>query len=128
MEDKEVPLVDGVFEGVLGALGLEMESLVDTMEVYELIMDEEDDEVVLVVIELGDGGFEEQYSIDDVGNLECVVKWDGRRSALVDGVFEYMAMVDYGGYRDEEDGEWRYAFREFIGKNGLRKWNEFELV
>ncbi|GKE06753.1 hypothetical protein Tco_1398771, partial [Tanacetum coccineum] len=35
MEDEEVPLVDGVFEGALGALGddLEMEALVDAMEV-----------------------------------------------------------------------------------------------
>ncbi|GJX19701.1 hypothetical protein Tco_0222378 [Tanacetum coccineum] len=43
MEDEEVPLVDGVFEGALGALGddvrvlleaLEMEALVDVMVVY----------------------------------------------------------------------------------------------
>ncbi|GJX13617.1 hypothetical protein Tco_0205375 [Tanacetum coccineum] len=31
MEDEEVPLVDGVFEGALGAL----EALVDAMEVYD---------------------------------------------------------------------------------------------
>ncbi|GJY51198.1 retrovirus-related pol polyprotein from transposon TNT 1-94 [Tanacetum coccineum] len=32
---KEVPLVDGVFEGALGVLeGLEVEALVDAMEVY----------------------------------------------------------------------------------------------
>ncbi|GJT80589.1 hypothetical protein Tco_1054931 [Tanacetum coccineum] len=34
MEDEEVSLVDGVFEGVFGALALEMEALVDAMEVY----------------------------------------------------------------------------------------------
>ncbi|GJX64360.1 hypothetical protein Tco_0298703 [Tanacetum coccineum] len=34
MEDEEVPLVDGVFEGALGALALEMETPVDAMEVY----------------------------------------------------------------------------------------------
>ncbi|GKF30888.1 hypothetical protein Tco_0100686, partial [Tanacetum coccineum] len=35
MEDEEVPLVDGVFKGALGALGdaLEMEALVDVMDV-----------------------------------------------------------------------------------------------
>ncbi|GKD68643.1 hypothetical protein Tco_1322733, partial [Tanacetum coccineum] len=33
MEDEEVPLVDGVFKGALGALeGLEVEALVDVME------------------------------------------------------------------------------------------------
>ncbi|GKF53455.1 hypothetical protein Tco_0160365, partial [Tanacetum coccineum] len=34
MEGKEVPLVDGVFEGALGALALEMEALVDAMLIY----------------------------------------------------------------------------------------------
>nr|GEV91508.1 hypothetical protein [Tanacetum cinerariifolium] len=34
MEDEEVSLVDGVFEGALGALALEMEALVDAMVVY----------------------------------------------------------------------------------------------
>nr|GEZ05004.1 hypothetical protein [Tanacetum cinerariifolium] len=35
MEDEEVPMIDDVFEGVLGALeALEMEALVDAMEVY----------------------------------------------------------------------------------------------
>ncbi|GJU59748.1 hypothetical protein Tco_1237514 [Tanacetum coccineum] len=34
MEEEEVPLVDGVFEGALGALALEMEALVDAMVVY----------------------------------------------------------------------------------------------
>ncbi|GKE78637.1 hypothetical protein Tco_1544757 [Tanacetum coccineum] len=34
MEDEEVPLVDGVFKGALGSLGLEVEALVDAMEVY----------------------------------------------------------------------------------------------
>ncbi|GKA16911.1 hypothetical protein Tco_0696748 [Tanacetum coccineum] len=34
MEEEEVSLVDGVFEGALGALALEMEALVDAMEVY----------------------------------------------------------------------------------------------
>ncbi|GKA38932.1 putative reverse transcriptase domain-containing protein [Tanacetum coccineum] len=34
MEDEEVSLVDGVFEGAFGALALEMEALVDAMEVY----------------------------------------------------------------------------------------------
>ncbi|GJZ63651.1 RNA-directed DNA polymerase, eukaryota, reverse transcriptase zinc-binding domain protein [Tanacetum coccineum] len=33
MEGEEVPLVDGVFEGALGALALEMEALVDAMVV-----------------------------------------------------------------------------------------------
>nr|GEU54907.1 hypothetical protein [Tanacetum cinerariifolium] len=32
MEDEDVPLVDGVFEGALGALALEIEALVDAME------------------------------------------------------------------------------------------------
>nr|GFA25030.1 hypothetical protein [Tanacetum cinerariifolium] len=32
MEDEEVPLVDGVFEGALGSLALEMEALVDAIE------------------------------------------------------------------------------------------------
>ncbi|GJZ73900.1 hypothetical protein Tco_0638046 [Tanacetum coccineum] len=32
MEDEEVHLVNGVFEGALGALALEMEALVDAME------------------------------------------------------------------------------------------------
>nr|GEW13425.1 hypothetical protein [Tanacetum cinerariifolium] len=35
MEDKEMYLVDGVFEGAFGSLeALEMEALVDAMEVY----------------------------------------------------------------------------------------------
>ncbi|GKC48430.1 hypothetical protein Tco_1066152 [Tanacetum coccineum] len=34
MEDEEVSLVDGVLEGALGALALEMEALVDAMEIY----------------------------------------------------------------------------------------------
>nr|GEV38126.1 putative ribonuclease H-like domain-containing protein [Tanacetum cinerariifolium] len=34
MEEEEVPLVDGVFEGALGALALEMEALVDSIVVY----------------------------------------------------------------------------------------------
>ncbi|GKE37886.1 hypothetical protein Tco_1461291, partial [Tanacetum coccineum] len=34
IEEEEVPLVDGVFEGALGALALEMEALVDAMVVY----------------------------------------------------------------------------------------------
>ncbi|GJY18822.1 hypothetical protein Tco_0390313 [Tanacetum coccineum] len=34
MEEEEVPLVDGVFKGALGALALEMEALVDAMMVY----------------------------------------------------------------------------------------------
>nr|GFA38086.1 hypothetical protein [Tanacetum cinerariifolium] len=41
MEEEELPLVDGVFEGALGVLGdesgclaLEMEALVDAMVVY----------------------------------------------------------------------------------------------
>nr|GEU43983.1 hypothetical protein [Tanacetum cinerariifolium] len=34
MEEEEVSLVDGVFEGALGALALEMEALVDAMVVY----------------------------------------------------------------------------------------------
>nr|GEV09347.1 hypothetical protein [Tanacetum cinerariifolium] len=33
IEEEEVPLVDGVFEGALGALALEMEALVDDMVV-----------------------------------------------------------------------------------------------
>nr|GEW05771.1 putative reverse transcriptase domain-containing protein [Tanacetum cinerariifolium] len=35
MEDEEVHLVDGVFEGALGALALEMEALVDATEFYD---------------------------------------------------------------------------------------------
>nr|GEX84070.1 hypothetical protein [Tanacetum cinerariifolium] len=47
VEDEEVSLVDGVFEGTFRALGLEMKALVDAMEVYgDLIMEEEDDKVV----------------------------------------------------------------------------------
>ncbi|GKA17670.1 hypothetical protein Tco_0697507 [Tanacetum coccineum] len=34
MEDEEVATVDGVFEGAFGALGLEVEALMDTVEVY----------------------------------------------------------------------------------------------
>nr|GEY12400.1 hypothetical protein [Tanacetum cinerariifolium] len=34
IDDEEVTTVDGVFEGAFGALGLEMEALVDAMEVY----------------------------------------------------------------------------------------------
>ncbi|GJR33272.1 hypothetical protein Tco_1109504 [Tanacetum coccineum] len=34
MGEDEVPLVDGIFEGALGALALEMEALVDAMVVY----------------------------------------------------------------------------------------------
>ncbi|GJZ56233.1 hypothetical protein Tco_0611426 [Tanacetum coccineum] len=34
MQDEEVSLVDGVYEGAFGALGLEIEALVDAMEVY----------------------------------------------------------------------------------------------
>nr|GFA87764.1 hypothetical protein [Tanacetum cinerariifolium] len=35
IKDEEVPLVDGVFEGALGALeALKIEALVDAMEVY----------------------------------------------------------------------------------------------
>ncbi|GKC26297.1 hypothetical protein Tco_1033591, partial [Tanacetum coccineum] len=34
MKDEEVATVDGVFEGAFGALGLEMEALVDAIEVY----------------------------------------------------------------------------------------------
>ncbi|GJR27297.1 hypothetical protein Tco_1103529 [Tanacetum coccineum] len=33
IEDEEVSLVDGVLEGALGALALEMEALVDAMDV-----------------------------------------------------------------------------------------------
>ncbi|GKC03398.1 hypothetical protein Tco_0995008, partial [Tanacetum coccineum] len=33
IEDEEVSLVDGVLEGALGALGFEMEALVDAMDV-----------------------------------------------------------------------------------------------
>ncbi|GKE76522.1 hypothetical protein Tco_1542642, partial [Tanacetum coccineum] len=32
-EDEEVVMVDGVFEGAFGALGLEVEALVDAIEV-----------------------------------------------------------------------------------------------
>ncbi|GJU29981.1 hypothetical protein Tco_1173570 [Tanacetum coccineum] len=42
MEDDEVALMDGVFEGAFGALGdesLEVEALVDTMEV--MVVDDE---------------------------------------------------------------------------------------
>nr|GEW01921.1 hypothetical protein [Tanacetum cinerariifolium] len=35
VEEEEVSLVNGVFEGAFGALALEMEALVDAMEVYE---------------------------------------------------------------------------------------------
>nr|GEW07705.1 hypothetical protein [Tanacetum cinerariifolium] len=35
MEEEEVSLVDGVFEGALGALTLEIEALVDAIEVYD---------------------------------------------------------------------------------------------
>ncbi|GJY81685.1 ATP-dependent DNA helicase PIF1-like protein [Tanacetum coccineum] len=34
MEEEDVSLVDGVFEGAFGALALEMEALVDAMDVY----------------------------------------------------------------------------------------------
>ncbi|GKB21877.1 hypothetical protein Tco_0855800 [Tanacetum coccineum] len=34
MEEEEVSLVNGVFEGAFGALALEIEALVDAMEVY----------------------------------------------------------------------------------------------
>ncbi|GKC41810.1 hypothetical protein Tco_1059532, partial [Tanacetum coccineum] len=34
MEDEEVYLVGGVFEGAFGALALEIEALVDAMKVY----------------------------------------------------------------------------------------------
>nr|GFA62318.1 reverse transcriptase domain-containing protein [Tanacetum cinerariifolium] len=49
MEDEEVPLVDCVFKGALGALeALEMEDLVDAMKgLWWLITNEEDDEVVV---------------------------------------------------------------------------------
>ncbi|GKA33484.1 hypothetical protein Tco_0719913 [Tanacetum coccineum] len=33
IDDEEVPLVDGVFEGAFGALGDEIEALMDVMEV-----------------------------------------------------------------------------------------------
>nr|GEX14105.1 hypothetical protein [Tanacetum cinerariifolium] len=33
MEDEEVAMVDGVFEGAFGALGLEVKALVDVIEV-----------------------------------------------------------------------------------------------
>nr|GEX33695.1 hypothetical protein [Tanacetum cinerariifolium] len=46
MEEEEVPLVDGVFEGALGALALEMKALVDAMVVDR---DEEDGEVVICI-------------------------------------------------------------------------------
>ncbi|GJV51703.1 hypothetical protein Tco_1447444 [Tanacetum coccineum] len=36
MEDEEVALVVGVFDGAFGALGDEMEALVDAMEVVEV--------------------------------------------------------------------------------------------
>ncbi|GJV19751.1 hypothetical protein Tco_1368771 [Tanacetum coccineum] len=39
MEDEEVAMVDGVFEGAFSALGDEMEALVDTMEV--MVVDDE---------------------------------------------------------------------------------------
>ncbi|GKD39550.1 hypothetical protein Tco_1259757, partial [Tanacetum coccineum] len=34
IEDEEVATVDGVFEGAFGALGLEVEALMDAMKVY----------------------------------------------------------------------------------------------
>nr|GEW58352.1 hypothetical protein [Tanacetum cinerariifolium] len=39
MEDEEVATVDGVFKGAFGALGLEVEALVDAMKV--MVVDDE---------------------------------------------------------------------------------------
>ncbi|GKC13077.1 hypothetical protein Tco_1009859 [Tanacetum coccineum] len=49
MEEEEVPLVDGVLVGALGALeALEMEALVDAM-LWWLIEDEKGGEVVICI-------------------------------------------------------------------------------
>nr|GEV98675.1 hypothetical protein [Tanacetum cinerariifolium] len=132
MEDEKVPLVNGVFEGALGALDLEIEALVDAMEFWATVSIKKVNNVVklraiidgkrVVVFE---DFIRHDLRLDDADGVECLPNEE---------IFTELARLGYEKpphvltfYKAFFSAQWKFLIHTLVQCISTKRmvWNEF---